>query len=397
MIKLELKRVFVMLEIVDYLQKQKGEMMQALRVLTKKESPSYEKHLVDKCGKKLVEIVNQYVDGRTEIIENHSFGNQLRLELGEGEEQILVLGHLDTVWPQGTLKQMPFGIVGDKAFGPGVFDMKAGLVQGIFALHALQTFQVPIKKKVVFLVTTDEEIGSSSSRAIIESEAKRSKYVLVLEPAATPRGELKTARKGVGAFQIKITGQAAHAGIEPEKGISAIEELAKQILYLHDLTDLQKGTTVNIGMIQGGIATNVIAAHAEAELDVRIERPEEMKRVVPLIEGLSPTQEGLTIEVSGAVTRPPMEKTPEIEKMFFKAKEIAKTYLDLDLEDKLSGGGSDGSITAQYAPTLDGLGAVGDGSHADHEHIIISQMPVRSALLALLIKELGEQPIRKNA
>lgn len=378
-----------MIEIVDYLHEKREEMVQVLKGITKMESPSYEKHLVDKCGEKLILFFKQYLDGHIEVFEESVFGNQFRIELGEGEEQILILGHLDTVWPKGTLKQMPFGIVGDKVFGPGVFDMKGGLVQGIFALHALQTLQVPMKKKVVFLVTTDEEIGSSHSRKLIEKEAKASSYVLVLEPAATIKGNLKTARKGVGAFQLKITGQAAHAGIEPEKGISAIQELAKQILYLHDLTDFQKGTTVNVGLIHGGMATNVIAANAEAELDVRIRQPEELKRVIPLIEGLKPSQEGLSIEVSGGVTRPPMEKTSEIEAIFFKAKEIAKTYLGLELEDQLSGGGSDGSITAQYAPTLDGLGAVGDGAHAEHEHIIISQMPVRSALLALLVKELG--------
>ncbi|GIN73698.1 peptidase M20 [Bacillus sp. J14TS2] len=379
-----------MMEIVDYLYKQKEVMVQILKALTKKESPSYEKQLVDKCGRRLLEFFKQYLNGHIEVIEDATFGNQLRVEIGQGEEQILILGHLDTVWPQGTVKQMSFGIVGDRAFGPGVFDMKGGLVQGLFALHALQTFQIPIKKKVVFLITTDEEIGSGQSRELIEREAKKSQYVLVLEPAATLKGKLKTARKGVGIFQIKITGQAAHAGIEPEKGISAIQELAKKILYLHELTDFRKGTTVNVGMIQGGIATNVIAPHAEAEVDIRIKQLKELKRVIPLVEGLTPSQQGLTIEVSGAITRPPMEKTPEVEAMFHKAQKIAKEYLDVNLEDELSGGGSDGSITAQFAPTLDGLGAVGDGAHADHEHIIISQMPVRSALLALLIKELGE-------
>lgn len=383
-------RCIFMEEIVRFLKERKVEMVEVLKQLVEMESPSHEKEMVDQLGEKIQSIFTQYVGGKMRVIDNAYAGNLLRAEFGEGEEQILLLTHMDTVWPKGTLDQMPFRIEGDKAFGPGTFDMKGGIVQGIFALHALREMGISLNTKVVLLVTPDEESGSETSKSFIEEEAKKSKYVLVLESASSTAGKLKTSRKGVGMFYIKVKGRASHSGIEPEKGISAIEELARIILYLHSLTDLEKGITLNAGVIKGGSASNVIAAEAEAEIDLRVMNNAQFDEVIPLITNLQPSKEGLTIEVTGGINRPPLEKTTEIGEMFQMAKELSEIYLGFDLEEEMSGGGSDGSYASQFAPTLDGLGPVGDGAHAQHEHLLISQMPLRSALVALLI--LGFQP-----
>ncbi|KAB2336722.1 M20 family metallopeptidase [Cytobacillus depressus] len=378
-------------KIVKFLKEKESEMVDLLKQFVEMESPSQEKEMVDRLGEKIRETFIRYVGGKIAIIENAHAGNHLRAEFGEGDEQILLLMHMDTVWPKGTVDTMPFCIDGDKVFGPGTFDMKGGIVQGIFALHALREMGVSLNTKVVVLITSDEESGSETSRSLIEEEAKKSKYVLVLESASSTSGKLKTSRKGVGMFHIKLTGRAAHSGIEPEKGISAIEELARIILYLHSLSDVNKGITLNVGVINGGSASNVIAAEAEAEVDLRVTNQSQFDAILPFISNLQPSKEGLTIDVTGGINRPPLEKTAEIKKMFQLAKEFSKTYLDFDLEEEMSGGGSDGSFASQFAPTLDGLGPVGDGAHAGHEHLLISQMPVRSALVALLILGLGKK------
>ncbi|MEH7125959.1 M20 family metallopeptidase [Bacillus sp. JJ1773] len=378
-----------MKKIVEFLKGKESEMLGVLKELVEMESPSHDKEMVDRLGKRVSELFTEYVGEEIAVIENPHAGNHLRMEYGQGEEQILILVHMDTVWPKGTLESMPFRIDGDKAYGPGTFDMKGGIVQGIFALHALHELGVSLNTKLVMLVTSDEEIGSGTSQALIEEEAKKSKYVLVLESASSTTGKLKTSRKGVGMFHIKVKGRASHSGIEPEKGISAIEELARKIIHLHSLSDLDKGTTLNVGVIKGGTASNVIAAEAEAELDLRVTNQSEFEKIIPLIQNLKPSKEGISIEVTGGINRPPLEKTAEIEKMFQKAKELSQSYLAFHLEEQMSGGGSDGSFASQFAPTLDGLGPVGDGAHASHEHLLISQMPVRSALVAMLILELG--------
>jgi len=380
--------VLILDNLVTFLQEKESEMLEVLKQLVEIESPSRNKAMVDVLGRKIAELLATYVGGQATFIENKEYGDHLRFEWGKGEEQILLLTHMDTVWPKGILETMPFRVEGDKAYGPGTFDMKGGIVQGMFALHALSQLEVPLTKKVVLLVTSDEEIGSGSSRVYIEQEAKKSKYVLVLESSA-PQGALKTSRKGVGLFRVKVKGVASHAGIEPEKGVSAIGELGQQIGYLHQLTDFAKGTTVNVGVIKGGSSSNVVAAEAEAEVDLRVISQSEADRVVPMIMNLQPFLEGASIEVTGGLNRPPFERTPQVEQMYVLAKKLAETHLQIDLQEMLSGGGSDGNFAAPYAPTLDGMGPVGDGAHARHEHLIISQMPVRSALLALLIKELG--------
>lgn len=377
-------------EIVQYLKEKNNEMLDMLQAMVEMETPSDNKQLVDHFGKKTEELLSHYVDAKTTFIDNKKYGNQVRIEVGEGEKQILLLCHMDTVWPEGTLKDMPFKVDGDKAYGPGTFDMKGGIVQGVFALHALQKMEYKLNKKVVLFLVSDEEIGSESSRHLIEDEAKKSEYVFVLESSGDLEGMYKTARKGVGIFNVSVKGKAAHAGIEPEKGISAIGELAKIISYLHSLTELEKGTTVNVGVIHGGTSSNVVAANAEAEVDLRVTIDSEFDRVIPLIKNLTPSKEGISIEVTGEINRPVMERTKEIGQLFETAKQLANDHLDFELKEQLSGGGSDGSYASQFAPTLDGMGPVGSGAHAANEHLIISKMPVRSALLALMLIELGK-------
>lgn len=375
-------------DLIAFLKEKEMEMLGVLKQLVEMESPSRDKALVDSLGRKIAELLTAYTGGQASFIGNEEYGDHVRFEWGEGEEQILLLTHMDTVWPKGTLETMPFRVEGDKAYGPGTFDMKGGIVQGMFALHALSKLKVHLSKKVVLLVTSDEEIGSGTSRIHIEEEAKKSKCVFVLESSA-PQGGLKTSRKGVGLFHVKVKGVAAHAGIEPEKGVSAIGELGRQIGYLHQLTDFTKGSTVNVGVIKGGSSSNVVAAVAEAEVDLRVITQSEADRLVPVILNLKPFTEGASIEVTGGINRPPFERTEQVQDMYLLAKKLAETHLQIDLPEMLSGGGSDGNFAAPFAPTLDGMGPVGDGAHAFHEHLIVSQMPVRSALLALLIKELG--------
>ena len=377
-------------DVVKYLQSKNDEMLDMLKTMVEMETPSDNKQLVDYFGKKTEEIVNSFINAKVTSIDNKEYGNQVKIEVGEGEEQILLLGHMDTVWPEGTLEKMPFKIDGDKAYGPGTFDMKGGIVQGVFALHALQELDYKLNKKVVLFLVSDEEIGSDSSRHLIEEEAKKSKYVFVLESSGDLEGMYKTARKGVGIFNVAVNGKAAHAGIEPEKGVSSIEELAKIIQYLHSLTDLEKGTTVNVGLISGGSSSNVVAAYSEAEIDLRVTKDSEFDRVIPLIKNLTPSKEGISIEVTGGINRPVMERTEDIGMLFENAKQLATDYLGFELKEQLSGGGSDGSYASQFAPTLDGMGPVGNGAHAANEHLLISKMSVRSALLALMLIELGK-------
>ncbi|KIL48480.1 M20 family metallopeptidase [Jeotgalibacillus soli] len=376
--------------ITDFLQSKQSEMIEMLKILVEKESTTVDKKLNDELGAYIAELFRQMTGGKTTTIQNDLYGNHIKGEFGSGTEQILILAHFDTVWQKGDiLEKIPFKIVDDQAYGPGTFDMKGGLVQGLYALHALKELNETLSKKVVFLFTSDEELGSPTSQHLIEEEAKKSVCVLVLEPAISTEGALKTSRKGVGMFKLSIQGRAAHAGVEPEKGLSAIHELSKQVSYLYKLTDLKKGTTVNVGTVSGGTTINVVAAEANADIDLRVKTQAEFDRVIPIIKNLKPNIEGLQVEVSGGVNRPPLERTEEVVNLYNKAKKIAKEDLGFTLLEKETGGGSDGNFTAPFAPTLDGLGAVGDGAHALHEHLFISEMPKRSALLALLLKELG--------
>lgn len=298
----------------------------------------------------------------------------------------LVLGHADTVWPLGTLSHMPVELRGGRLYGPGTFDMKAGLAMAVFAVRALREMKAVPEVTPVLFVSSDEETGSEDSRRRIEALARRVDRVWVLEPAYGPEGRIKTARKGVGEFVLTTTGKAAHAGLDPEAGVNAIVEMAHQIQRLAALNDASRGISVNVGMIQGGERTNVIAPRCTVRVDVRAPTTVDARRLEQTIRSLEPVLPGARLEVSGAVDRPPLEPTPA-NRSAWEAARRAGAMLGLRLEDAAVGGGSDGNFTSAFTSTLDGLGAVGDGAHADHEHIRVDALIPRTALLALLLLE----------
>ncbi|HDL18297.1 MAG TPA: M20 family peptidase, partial [Bacteroidetes bacterium] len=327
--------------------------------------------------------------GAMEPIRQKKAGNLLKITFTApnsiaGKKTALILCHYDTVWPEATISARPFKIVAGKAFGPGVLDMKGGIVLVYFALQAIRGLNRQLPRPVILLLTGDEEIGSPVSRQILEKIAVGAKYVLVPE-APLPNGVLKTARKGVGRFRIKIQGKAAHSGIEPEKGISAVTELARQILFLNRLGDVEKGTTINVGLVKGGTKLNVVAPVAEAELEVRVWQQNEADRVEAAINNLQPVQPGISFNVTGGFNRPPMERTQDVQNLFSRAKELGKS-LGLNLQEGATGGAGDGNFTAALGiPTLDGLGPPGEGAHAEHEHVILQSFPQRAALIASLL------------
>ena len=374
------------------LRKHQDAMLRMLRQMVETESPSTDKAAVDRFSK-MVGAILRTMDAQVRVCPSRQTGNHLRAEFrfhtGRPEGQILFLGHMDTVWEPGTIAHMPFQVKKGRAYGPGIFDMKSGIVVALFALQALQRLHVPVRKKVVLLLTADEEIGSLSSRHLIEKEALQSDCVLVVEPAYGPDGALKTARKGVGTFEILVKGRAAHAGVEPEKGASAIVELSRQILRVQKFADLRKSITVNPGVIQGGTRTNVVAAEAAAQIDVRIARLQDQPVLERKFHSLRPYDHRTTLEIFGGFNRPPLERTSAIVELFQRARRLAQP-LGIRLREATVGGGSDGNFTAALGiPTLDGLGAVGDGAHALNEHIVIAELPRRAALLAHLIADLG--------
>ncbi|HVA01681.1 MAG TPA: M20 family metallopeptidase [Terriglobia bacterium] len=299
---------------------------------------------------------------------------------------VLLLGHLDTVWPRGTLARMPFRIRNGRAYGPGILDMKAGIVIGLAAIRCLHTLGIEPASSVRLLLTSDEEVGSRAFRKKIEAEARRARAVLVLEPAAEG-GAMKTSRKGVGEFEIRVHGRASHAGINPERGVNAIAELARQLLRLDKFADPQRGITLNAGVIEGGTRPNVVPELARAVVDVRIRRLGDGERIERKMFGLKPIHPQARLEVKGGINRPPLERIRAIE-LYRKARALGRG-LGFEVEEASTGGGSDGNFSAALGiPTLDGLGAVGDGAHAIHEHIVIRELPRRAALLAALVATL---------
>jgi glutamate carboxypeptidase len=362
-------------------------MVTMLRRFVEAESPSLEKTAADRCCG-LIAKEWKPLGGRVERIAQKHRGDHLRitywLQKTRPAGQLLVLGHYDTVYSSGTLAKMPFRVKGTKACGPGVFDMKAGIVQAIFALQAIQQVNPDLRKRVVFLWTSDEEIGSETSRKLFEDEARHSDAVFVLEPSFGPRGLLKTARKGVGEAEMIVHGRASHAGLAPEDGINAIHELARQLARIEKWNDLRRGVTVNAGVIEGGTRTNVIPERARAVIDLRALRVQDMRKLERRLHSLRPMQRGARLEIHGGFDRPPLERKMSAA-LFGRAESLAKE-MNLTLGECTVGGGSDGSFTAALGiPTLDGLGAVGDGAHSAHEHILISTMPARAALLAALL------------
>ena len=316
-------------------------------------------------------------------------GGQLwavRRERRRGAPAQLLLGHTDTVWPAGTLERMPVEIRDGRLSGPGVYDMKAGLVQGIFALRALRDLGLEPAAEPAFFINSDEEVGSAETLPRIEKLARRVRRVFVLEPALGPEGRLKTRRKGSLRFTIKVRGRAAHSGLDPEKGASAILELARVIHTLYELADPERGITINVGVVSGGLRANVVAPEARAELDIRVLATEDAVRLERTVRGLTATTPGTTLEVLGGIDRPPLEATPG-NRALWEAAVRRAADLGIPLDEGTSGGASDGSLTSQIVPTLDGLGAVGDGAHAAHEHVVLDRGTERAALLALLLLE----------
>jgi len=366
-----------------YFQAQMEEILAELRRYVELESPTHNKDAVDRLG--------QWIAGRfrglgcrVEEIKQDIYGNQLRVEYGEGDRQILILGHFDTVKEIGTLAQEPWRIEDGKLYGPGVYDMKAGLVFSYFALKTIVEQKWPLDKKLVFFWNTDEEVGSPSSAELIRAEAARSACALVIEPAHGD-GALKTSRKGGGEFVIRAKGRSAHAGNDHAKGINAIEELAHQLLRVQSWTDYAAGTTLSVGTIKGGTASNVVPDRAEAVVDFRVSRMEEAERITRLLQELKPVLPGVELEVEMGVCKPPMERTGETARLYRLAQEQAALE-GLDLSEKGVGGTSDGNFAAAAGtPTLDGLGPVGDGAHASHEHVVVAAIPQRIALLLRLL------------
>ncbi|GIO07939.1 peptidase M20 [Brevibacillus reuszeri] len=377
------------MSIHTYLQDNMTHFLQLLEEAVNMDSPSRDKALGDRMAGWFALQFQRLTGGRAELIPNATYGDQVRCTLGEGDKQILIIGHYDTVWLEGEAARRPFAIRDGKAFGPGVYDMKAGVLQAMFALRALvKQGRMPADKKIVLLLSSDEEIGSPTSRQLVEEEAARSIASFVLEPPTEPIGALKTWRKGSAHFTLAVHGISAHAGVDHQKGVSAIEELARQIQFLHSLTDYGKGTTVNVGVIKGGIGSNVVADYAEAGIDVRIVSMEEAERIEKVIRELTPLLNGTTISVTGGIRRPPMERTEETGALFSLAQSISKNELGMDLQESGTGGVSDGNFAAACGiPTLDGLGTKGGYAHSPEEWIELGEIPIRAALLARLIEE----------
>ena len=373
----------------EFLELSRAAMVAALKTFVLAESPSTEKAAAESCAQIIA------AEWRKRGVELRLFPQKERgshiqaVWRPAGRQpagQLLVLGHYDTVYASGTLRKMPFRISAGKAFGPGVYDMKAGIVQALFALDALLQTKAKLKKQIVFLWTSDEEIGSDSSRKLIESQARRSDAVFVLEPSLGPKGLLKTARKGVGDVELIVHGHASHAGLAPEKGVNAIHELALQIASIQSWNDPRRGISINADIIEGGTRSNVIAEKARAIFDVRALHISDMRKIEKRLHSLKPITRGATLEITGGFTRSPLERKVS-GPLFLRAKHLAH-HMGFELGEGTAGGASDGNFTSALGiPTLDGLGAVGDGAHSSHEHILINSMPARAALLGALLHD----------
>jgi glutamate carboxypeptidase len=373
---------------IAHAQSRQQDLLSDLKALVEIESPSSDKPSLDHLAEFLASRLEHH-GGHAQLHVADGFGNHVQADFAGVSESkpILLLGHIDTVWELGTLKQMPFRVNNGRAWGPGVLDMKAGIAIAVHAMALLRERKVP-HPAVRMLFVSDEEIGSHSSRGITEKLALESQAVLVLEPGQGLEGAVKTARKGVGVYELKVTGEAAHAGVEPGKGASAIHELAHQIGILDSFTDLQRGLTVNAGVIRGGTRSNVIAAEAWAEVDVRVKTAGDGKLIDQKIRNLQSRNPRCRVEVSGGINRPPMERTDKVVALYRKAAAVGES-LGLKIDELPTGGGSDGNFTAALGvPTLDGLGAVGEGAHATNESVLVNQLAPRVALLAGLIAAL---------
>jgi len=370
-----------------YFQERRDQIVQTIHQLVEIESPSDNKDAVDRLGKLLAGRF-EGLGGHAKFHRAQKFGDHLQVDfVGTGRgKPVLLLGHLDTVYPLGTLATMPSRVASGRLSGPGAFDMKSGIALMLHAIEALRAWHEDVlPRPVIVLLVSDEEVGSDTSRRITENLARQSAAVLVFEPSHGPNGAVKTARKGIGEYVLKVTGKAAHSGLDFEKGQSAIVELARQIVAIQKLIDLKRGLTLNVGTMQGGTRVNVIPAEASAVLDVRVVRKQDAASIDRKLRSLKPFNRKCKLEITGGMNRPPMERTSSVAALYKKAAEIAK-QIGWKLEEAAVGGGSDGNfIAALGIPTLDGLGGVGEGAHATHESILISELPKRATLLAELI------------
>ncbi len=364
------------------------EVLADLAAFVELESPTTDKAAVDRAGRYLATRLREAAGAEIVWHPQAAWGDHLEARVGSGPRRILLLGHVDTVWPVGTLERIPCRIDGDRMTGPGCFDMKYGDIQAVWALRAVVESGLAADKTFVYFGNTEEEVGSPTSRPIIERLARESECVLVLEPSVGEEGAIKLWRKGVGMYRLTVRGVASHAGADPEKGRSAILELAHQIVDLHAIADPERGTTVNVGIVRGGTRPNVVAAEAVAEIDLRVRTADEARRADTRIRTRPTFVAGTTVHVDGGLNRPPMEETPASRRLYELAKRLAANE-GVDLPAGGTGGGSDGNFTAALGvPTLDGLGAVGDGGHAEHEHIRLSAVAPRLAWFTRLLVEL---------
>jgi glutamate carboxypeptidase len=372
---------------LDYCLANHDWLLEFIESLVAIESPSDDPAAVNACGAELA-LRLESMGGSITRVSSAAAGDHLRASFGGGTRQVLLLGHFDTVWPVGQLIRMPIKREGGRLYGPGVFDMKAGIGLAALATRAVLERGGLESCKAVMLWTTDEEIGSATSRALIEAEAVRSEAVLVFEPSL-PGGGLKTSRKGVGQFEMIARGVSAHAGLDPDKGVSAVRELARQITAIDDLQDKARGVSVTVGIIKGGTRANVVPDEARAVIDARATTRADADRVAATLRALQPYLPGARVEVTGRFDRPPLERSAGVIKLFELARSVA-SEMAVTLEEGSAGGGSDGNFTAALGvPTLDGFGAIGDGAHAVHEHVEIDALVPRAAVIAGLLARLA--------
>ena len=382
-----------MLPLVQAAEARRDAMLALIRELVALESPSGDVDALTRCGRVLADACAA-AGARTEFCALDGPGApHLVARWDGGPARVLLLGHFDTVWPVGQIARQPLVERDGRLFGPGVYDMKAGLVIALTAVGLARSHEPAACPSVTLLATADEETGSATSRGLIEALAREHDAVLVFEPAI-PGGAVKTGRKGVGEFTVTAHGVSSHAGADPGAGASAIHELARQVLAMQALSDPARGLTVNVGTIQGGTRSNVVAETAQAAVDVRITRLDDAARIERALRALQPHDPRVRLEIAGAVNRPPMERTAGVAKLFELARNVAAS-LNWTLLEGATGGASDGNFTAALGvPTLDGLGATGDGAHALHEHVEIKELPRRAALVAGLLMRLVDNDIR---
>jgi glutamate carboxypeptidase len=374
-------------ERLQYFESRQNMIVETIREFVEIESPSDNKLAGDRMGA-LLAAKFEALGGHARVHRAEDFADNIQIDFPgrDHRKPVLLLGHFDTVYPLGTLASMPCQVANGRLRGPGVLDMKSGIALMMYAIEALQSWHGGLPRPVTVFLVSDEEVGSSSSRPITEELARESAAVLVLEPAAGARGAVKTARKGVGDYTLTVKGVAAHAGLDPSKGHSAILELARQIAVISKFNDLRSGISVNPGVIRGGTRTNVVAAEAVVEIDVRIKSAKQAGGLDRKMHALKPFDKHCKLSIEGGVNRMPMERNAGVAALYKKAQAIAK-QIDWKLEEAAVGGGSDGNFTAGIGiPTLDGMGGAGEGAHAVHENIIISELPRHALLLAGMIE-----------